>query len=283
MKEEMGAHQQLIETSDGYLMESTEEAFRLEIKTDPEAVRQQACWCGVKPGLRVLDVGCGSGKTTSILHEMVQPGGSASGIDFSTDRIAYAKMHYGQLPGIDFSVCNFMEPLKGIGQFDLIWVRFVLEYFLAESHEIVKNISCLLKPGGVLCLLDLDYNCLSHYELPPMIGNLLPRLMNRLEEQFNFDIYAGRKLYSYLYDQGYQHIQVNLVAHHLFFGSIKAGDVYNWMKKIEVNANRFKDLFDDYPGGYEAFINDFNKFLIDPRRFTYTPLIMCKGMKPVDI
>ena len=279
MREEMEAHRQLRKTSDAYIMENAEEAFRLEIKTDPEAVRQQAHWCGVKPGLRVLDVGCGTGKTTSILHEMVQPGGSAVGIDFSTDRISYAKTHYGQLPGIDFSVCNFMEPLQGIGQFDLIWVRFVLEYFLAESQEIVKNISRVLKPGGVLCLLDLDYNCLSHYELPPMIGNLLPRLMNRLEEKFNFDIYAGRKLYSYLYDQGYQHIQVNLVAHHLFFGSIKAGDVYNWMKKIEVNANRFKDLFDEYPGGYEAFINDFNKFLIDPRRFTYTPLIMCKGMK----
>ncbi len=278
----MEAHRQLLKTSDVYLMENTEEAFRLEIKTDPEAVRQQAQWCGVKSGLRVLDVGCGSGKTTSILHEMVQPGGSAAGIDFSTDRISYAKNHYGQLPGIDFSVCNFKEPLTGIGEFDLIWVRFVLEYFRSESRDIVKNISSVLKPGGVLCLLDLDYNCLSHYELPPMIENLLPRFMNRLEEEFNFDIYAGRKLYSYLYDHGFKNIQVDLMAHHLFFGSIKASDVYNWMKKIEVNANRFKDIFDDYPGGCEVFMNDFNKFIVDPRRFTYTPLILCKGMKPMD-
>jgi hypothetical protein len=50
-----------------------------------------------------------------------------------------------------------------------------------------------------------------------------------------------------------------------------------------VNATRFKDLFDEYPGGTEAFIHDFNKFLIDPRRFTYTPLIMCKGKKPLDV
>jgi len=270
-----------MKTSDVYLMENTEEAFRLEIKTEPEAVRQQARWCGVKPGLRVLDVGCGSGKTTSILHEMVQPGGSAVGIDFSIDRISYARTHYGRQSGIDFSVCNFKEPLMDVGQFDLIWVRFVLEYFLAESKDIVKNISRVLKPGGVLCLLDLDSNCLSHYELPPKIGNLLPRLMNRLEEKFNFDIYAGRKLYSYLYDHGFKNIQVDLMAHHLLFGLIKASDVYNWMRKIEVNANRFGDLFDDYPGGYEVFINEFNEFLNDPRRFTYTPLIMCKGMKPV--
>jgi ubiquinone/menaquinone biosynthesis C-methylase UbiE len=274
---------ELLKSSDFYLMENTEEAFRLEIKTDPEAVRRQARWCGVKPGMRVLDVGCGSGKTTSILHEMVQPGGNTIGIDFSTDRIAYAKKHYGSQSGIEFSVCNFLEPLSDIGQFDLVWVRFVLEYFLNESQDIVANISRVLKPGGVICLLDLDYNCLSHYELPSMIGILLPRLMKRLEEKFNFDVYAGRKLYSYLYDQGYQNIQVKLLAHHLFYGAIAAGDVYNWMKKIEVNAKRFKDLFDDYPGGYKDFINDFNKFLIDPRRFTYTPLILCKGLKSMGI
>ncbi|MDO9109576.1 MAG: hypothetical protein Q7U40_02885, partial [Desulfatirhabdiaceae bacterium] len=64
---------------------------------------------------------------------------------------------------------------------------------------------------------------------------------------------------------------------------IKASDVYNWTRKIEVNASRFMDLFNDYPGGYEAFIDEFNKYLIDPRRFTYTPLILCKGIKPKDI
>ena len=31
-----------------YLMESDEEAFRLDIKTDPETVKDQAGWCGVR-------------------------------------------------------------------------------------------------------------------------------------------------------------------------------------------------------------------------------------------
>ena len=211
----------LFKSSDTYLMESNEETFRLEIKTDPESVRKQAVWCGAKPGMRVLDVGCGPGKTTSILYEMVQPGGSAVGIDLSSDRISHAKTHYCRQSGIDFTVCNLKEPLTGIGQFDLIWVRFVLEYFREESYNIVRNLGEALKPGGYLCLLDLDYNCLSHHELPPMIQNLLPKLMNRLEEECNFDAYAGRKLYSYLFDNGFSDIQVDLMAHHLFFGSIK--------------------------------------------------------------
>jgi len=271
----------LFKSSDVYLMESKEETFRLEIKTDPESVRQQALWCGAKPGMRVLDVGCGPGKTTSILYEMVQPGGSAVGVDLSPDRISHAKNHYCRQPGIDFAVCNLKDPLSGIGQFDLIWVRFVLEYFREESYDIVKNLCGALKPGGYLCLLDLDYNCLSHHELPPMIQNLLPKLINRLEEECNFDAYAGRKLYSYLFDHGFNNIKVNLMAHHLFFGSIKEKDFFNWMKKLEIIVKRFEDLFNDYPGGCEAFNDDFRNFLTDPRRFTYTPLILCKGMKPL--
>ena len=56
-----------------YLMENSEEALRLELKTDPEAVRSQANWCGVEPGMSVLDAGCGPGKVTSILYKMIQP------------------------------------------------------------------------------------------------------------------------------------------------------------------------------------------------------------------
>ena len=39
-----------------YLMENAEEIIRLELKTDPEKVRQQARWCGISPGYKILDV-----------------------------------------------------------------------------------------------------------------------------------------------------------------------------------------------------------------------------------
>ncbi|MEA3223952.1 MAG: class I SAM-dependent methyltransferase, partial [Thermodesulfobacteriota bacterium] len=142
--------------SHSYLMENSEESKRLDIKTDPEAVRRQAIWCGVKPGLRVLDAGCGSGKTSSILHKMVQPDGELVGIDYSEERISYAKEHFGKTPGIDFQVRDFTQPLDDLGQFDIIWAKFILEYFLLESPAIVRNLTANLKPDGCLCLLDLD-------------------------------------------------------------------------------------------------------------------------------
>jgi len=263
-----------------YLMENEDEILRLELKTDREALKKQAIWCGIKPGMRVLDVGCGPGKTTSILHEMIQPGGSIVGVDYSEERVSFAKEHYGKKNGIDFYTHDLREPVNGFGQFDIIWVRFILEYYRAESPDIVKNLKNCLKQGGYLCLIDLDYNCLSHYELSSKINDLLRKLMTRLDEEYNFDPYAGRKLYSHLYDHKFEEIEVDIVMHHLIYGKISAVDSFNWIKKVEIAAKRLGDMFESYPGGYEAFFTDFKKFFLDPRRFTYTPLILCKGRKP---
>jgi len=260
-------------------MENEEEAIRLDMKTDPEAVRKQAAWCGVKAGLRVLDAGCGPGKTTAILHAIVEPGGSVLGLDYSVDRIAYATEHYGGQPGIDFIVHDLRKPLEDIGMFDLIWVRFVLEYHRKDSPSIILNLKKLLKPGGYLCLLDLDYNCLSHYEMPASMALILPKLMAYLDEEYNFDTYAGRKLYSYLYDHHYENIEMELMAHHLIYGEARQADIFNWLKKVEVGADKLQGLFTGYPGGADAFAEDFRTFFLDPRRFTYTPLILCKGMR----
>lgn len=265
-----------------YLMENLEESIRLEVKTDPDAVRKQALWCGVKPGMRVLDAGCGPGKTTSLLHEMIQPGGELLGVDYSEKRIEYARKHYGKQPGMEFQVHDLRDPLNGCGLFDLIWVRFVLEYDGLESPDIVKNLTACLKPQGWLCLMDLDYNCLNHWELPARMEDILVRITAALEKHYRFDAYSGRKLYAYLYDLGYRHIEMDMIAHHLIYGKVREADVFNWTKKVEMAGMIMKKIFEDYPGGYEGFFEDFRRFFHDRRRFTYTPMILCKGMKPLD-
>jgi ubiquinone/menaquinone biosynthesis C-methylase UbiE len=269
-----------MDISKTYLMEDPEEAHRLVIKTDADAVRNQAMLCGIGPGKRVLDVGCGSGKTASVIHEMIQPNGSLVGIDFSEERIEYARQHFGNRPGIEFRVMDFTKPLGDIGQFDFIWVRFVLEYFLKESFDITRNLTRHLKPDGCLCLLDLDYNCQSHYQLPPEMENILQKITNLMMEKYNFDPYVGRKLYAYLYDLEFRDIEVHLLPHHLIYGKVRSSDQFNWIKKLQMASIKAKDIFTAYPGGYDGFFNDFNSFFDDPRRFTYTPLMICKGKNP---
>jgi len=262
------------------MMENREEAIRLEVKTDKQAVRDEARWCGIGPGMRVLDAGCGPGLTTSILSDMVQPGGAVVGVDYSDMRIQYARDHYGGDGNISFHVRDLRGDLTDLGQFDLIWVRFVLEYNRVESPDIVKRLTECLTPDGTLCLLDLDYNCLNHYQMTPQIEDILQKVMARMDAQFNFDTYAGRKLYSYLYDLDYRDIALQMKAHHLIYGTIREEDVFNWVKKMEVAGSIVGDLFDTYPGGHTQLVADFKKLLLDPRRFTYTPLILCKGTRP---
>ncbi len=269
-----------MDSVDEYLMENPEEALRLDVKTDPEAVREQARFFGIGPGARVLDAGCGSGKTTSVLHEMIQPGGSIIGVDFAKDRIDFASRHYRKDDGIRFFVRDIREPMEDLGEFDFIWVRFVLEYYLEGSIEIIRNLASCLKPDGILCLLDLDNNCLGHYPVRPEMESVLQELVQRMIKKYNFDPFIGRKLYSFMYDLSFRDIEMDLIPHHLIYGHLKESDDFNWIKKVQMASAKARDLFLGYPGGYDGFFRDFNTFFHDPGRFTYTPLIMCKGKKP---
>lgn len=262
-----------------YLMENDDEARRLELKTDADTLRKQALWAGIGPGMRVADIGCGCGVTTSLLHDLVQPGGKVVGIDASEHRIAYAGNHYGDV-SIDFHRRDLLSPLDDLGMFDFVWVRFVLEYFLSEGPAVVENISRIVKPGGVLCLIDLDHNCLSHYGIPPRMERTLFDIVASLQEKADFDPYAGRKLYSFLYDLGYADIDVEVTAHHLIFGELGEADSFNWLKKVETAPRKIGYRYPEYPGGYEEFLEEFHRFFNDPRRFTYSPIISCRGRKP---
>ena len=262
-----------------YLMESEEETLRLELKTDQNKLEQQAVWAGIKQGMRVADIGCGPGKSTYYLHNLVQPYGSAIGVDISEKRIRYAREKYRNNE-IDFVHADIREPLTHLGLFDFVWVRFILEYFRSTSFEIVKNISDMLKPGGILCLIDLDYNCLSHFGLPDKTERTISNIIHSLEENADFDPYVGRKLYSFLYDLGYQEIDVDLAAHHLIFGTLNDTDLFNWTQKAEMVAKESIYPFDEYKGGYEEFYQEFKRCFTETRRFTYTPIICCRGRKP---
>jgi hypothetical protein len=160
-------------------------------------------------------------------------------------------------------------------------VRFVLEYYRNGSFEIVKNLSTILKPQGILCLIDLDYNCLSHYGLPKRLESTIVGIKTELEKKANFDPYAGRKLYAYLYDLGYEDIDVNMAPHHLIYGELNEIDAFNWTMKVQSGSRISNYPFDQYTGGYDEFFEEFKSAFGDPRRFTYTPVILCRGKKPV--
>ena len=262
-----------------YFMESEEESLRLDLKTDTGAVEEQARWAGVVPGMRMVDLGCGAGKTTHILHRLAQPGGEVVGIDGSPQRIAYATERFSKC-GITYLQRDVRNSLVDLGRIDLVWSRFLLEYFAEESFAIAKNAYQVLGPGGTICLIDLDQNCLGHFGACERLEKTMRNMVLAMQKQYGFDPFVGRKLYAYLYDLGCVDIEVRMSSHHLIYGELSEIDRFNWLAKAEATRNTPGLFAEGYPGGYEEFRRELVAFLDHPRRFIYTPLIMCKGKKP---
>jgi SAM-dependent methyltransferase len=262
-----------------YLMEDPLEIERLERKTAPAAVLMQAHWAGLSAGMRVADIGCGPGLTSCILAGAVQPGGQVVGIDFSAERIQHARNRYQQ-EGLAFQQQDFFGDLTSLGSFDFVWARFVFEFHRSRAKELVANLNRLVRPGGILCLIDLDNNCLSHDGLPARLNETIQDVVSGLESKADFDPHAGRRLYGHLFELDYQEIRLDMTSHHLIYGDLNEVEGYNWERKMMVAARRSGCDFARYRGGFNEFAVEFAASFQNPRRFTYTPLISCCGRKP---
>ncbi len=266
-------------TPQAYFMESSEETFRLDNKTDMTTVLSQARWAGLHPGMSVADVGCGPGKTSAALLEAVIPGGRVVGIDASTERLDFARGQYGS-EGLQFYQGDALNNLDELGTFDFVWCRFFLEYHRESADKLYANLDRLVRPGGILCLIDLDYNCMTHFGLPPRLEATIHQIVGGVANETDFDPFAGRRIYTRMYDLGYTELDVQVSAHHLIFGPLAERDRFNWEQKLKAVARQTSFSFENYPGGYDEFAAEFRTFFEDPRRFTYTPMILCRGRKP---
>jgi len=100
-----------------------------------------------KPGDSVLDLACGLGRTTLLLHEM---GLSVRGLDASEVFISTAKR---RLPYLDLHVGSYDRIAESDASFSHVLISFNgIDYAFPESQREVALRECarVLKPGGTL-------------------------------------------------------------------------------------------------------------------------------------
>jgi tRNA (adenine57-N1/adenine58-N1)-methyltransferase len=101
----------------------------------------------IKPGVRVLESGVGSGALTMALLRAVVPGGSVTGYELRDDFAARAQQNIEGLLGPDLPVrIEVRDVYDGIDEEDLD--RIVLD--LPEPWRVVKHAEGALAPGGIL-------------------------------------------------------------------------------------------------------------------------------------
>ena len=126
-------------------------------------------------GIRVLDVGCGSGLIMNRLAEHY-PNSSFVGIDFSEEAIQTARDHVirKKLGNIDFFVrdlSNFDEYARP-GVFDLI-TAFDAIHDQARPFNVLKGIQHALKPSGVFLMQDIRGSSYVYHNVGHPLGTFL--------------------------------------------------------------------------------------------------------------
>ncbi|SOD79980.1 methyltransferase domain-containing protein [Spirosoma fluviale] len=160
----------------------------------------------LKPGLSVLDVGCGTGAITRSIAEKIGPTGSVLGIDPNQNLIELAKQQAGDTPGLDFQqadVYAFDTPER----FDLVTCARTLQW-LAEPELALRNMKRFVKPGGHLAILDFNHEKISWTPEPPGAMKLFYDAFLNWRQDAGFDNAIADNLKTLMHFVGFDAVQV---------------------------------------------------------------------------
>ena len=114
----------------------------------------------LRPGVSVLDVGCGPGTITADLAERVAPG-AVTGIDVAAVIIDQARRD-NQLDNLTFAVGDCYRLSFADDSFDIVHAHQVLQH-LSDPVAALAEMRRVVEPGGVVAARDADYGGMFWY------------------------------------------------------------------------------------------------------------------------
>lgn len=126
--------------------------------------------CGLAPGQKVLDLGCGVGDVSSIAADLVGETGRVVGIDISSDAVALASARLKALgkPQASFEVSS-IEAYDGYAGFDAVIGRFILVHS-AEPRDLLRQLLPKIRTGASLSFIEMDMSSASAVPPLPLLG-----------------------------------------------------------------------------------------------------------------
>jgi SAM-dependent methyltransferase len=115
---------------------------------EPE-LRQAIASLALKPGMRILDAGCGTGEALQWLLDEVKPEGAVVGIDLAAKHAQTARMRLA--PQVLVVQADLLNAPLTPASFDLIWCVNTINHLHDPLHG-VNTLATLLRPGGRIAL-----------------------------------------------------------------------------------------------------------------------------------
>jgi SAM-dependent methyltransferase len=170
-------------------------AHRLRILHDVygPGTRRVLIESGIRPGMRVADLGCGVGLVTALLAALVRPDGHVVGIDASHAQLTEARKRLdGSATNVSLVESSATDTGLPAESFDLVFCRFLLIH-LRHPEQALLEMLRLIKPGGILVCED-GYLTACGSE-PPSALDAFADLWGRLGPERGLDYTLGRRLF----------------------------------------------------------------------------------------
>jgi SAM-dependent methyltransferase len=136
---------------------------------------------GLGPGLRVLDVGCGTGESAWLAASLVGRTGAVVGVDRDPEMLAVARAHANPEAPVELVEADLRSAALP-GPFDAAVGRFVLT-FQDDLVSALRAIAGHVRPGGVLAFVEIDrtptFVSMPHLPLWERVGSLVGEALTR--------------------------------------------------------------------------------------------------------
>lgn len=169
---------------------------------------------GLKKGMTVLDIGCGSGLMTCWMAEQVGDNGKVRGIENDQNQLNAAKRNAEnrRLKNTEFTLCSAYD-LDSLNQkFDFVYCRFVLHH-LDKPINVIKKIYQNLKPNGIYAAEEGIVNFAFSYPFSTAWGDealrVSPVWVDAPEDQRDGNI--GIKMFNKMHSIGFKILSTKII------------------------------------------------------------------------
>ncbi|MER7812890.1 class I SAM-dependent methyltransferase [Streptomyces sp900116325] len=165
----------------------------------------------LRPGMAVLDVGCGPGTITADLAALVAPG-RVTAVDTSReilDRAAEVAAERG-LDNIEFTTADVHDLDFPDDSFDVVHAHQVLQH-VGDPVQALREMRRVCRPGGIVAARDSDYAAMAWYPEVPFMDAWL-ELYRRVARTNGGEPDAGRRLLSWARQAGFADITPSAAA-----------------------------------------------------------------------